>query len=119
MIRTILHFRARLLLARASFWLLGSCWHDRASAAALKRAGRWMAAARAAAERLESKRPAPDGDLLFGSRAIAAHLGVPKATARHLIRVRAIPWFEFAGVACARRSTLAAHFQALEAPNRS
>lgn len=78
-----------------------------------------MAAARAAAERLESKRPIPASDLLFGSRAIAAHLGVPKGTARHLIRSGAIPWFELAGVACARRSTLAAHFQALEAPNRS
>ncbi len=54
------------------------------------------------------------GDLLYGSRAIAAHLGVPKAVAVHLIRSKLIPWFGLGGVACARRSMLAAHFAALE-----
>lgn len=54
------------------------------------------------------------GDLLHGSSAIAAHLGVPKSVAVHLIRSRAIPWFPLAGVACARRSTLAGHFKVLE-----
>lgn len=54
------------------------------------------------------------GDLLYGSRAIAAHLGIRKGTAIHLIRAGLIPWFALGGVACARRSTLAAHFAALE-----
>ena len=58
------------------------------------------------------------GDLLHGSKAIAAHLGVSKAVAVHLVRRRAIPWFPLAGVACARRSTLAAHFNVLEASAR-
>lgn len=58
------------------------------------------------------------GDLLYGSRAIAAHLGIPKATAVHLIRAGLIPWFGLGGVACARRSTLADHFAALEAAAR-
>lgn len=57
----------------------------------------------------------PAADLLHGSKAIAAHLGVKKGVAVHLIRARLIPWFSLGNVACARRSSLAAHFAKLEA----
>lgn len=70
--------------------------------------------------RCRSRLPAHllSGDLLFGGRAIAEHLGVRNSTVVRLVRVNAIPWFSLDGVACARKSTLAAHFSALEAERR-
>lgn len=114
-------FRIR---SRAWLWLAmrdiaRSRRHDALSTAALDRSENRVNHARVLADRFASTRPTrppcPAGDLLHGSKAIAAHLGVPKGVAVHLVRSGAIPWFPLAGVACARRSTLAAHFARLEA----
>lgn len=113
-----LHLRARLLLWLGARELARSRRLDRRSDTAMARAERWTAAARIAADRLErERRPGPTfpaGDLLYGSRAIAAHLGVKKSLGIHFVREGLIPTFNLGGVACARRSTLAAHFKALE-----
>ncbi|UIY45855.1 hypothetical protein [Methylobacterium radiotolerans] len=118
----LLYLRARLLLQLGEHQLARSRRFDRRSSAALARSEVWMAAARCAADHLDqARRPRstfPAGDLLHGSRAIAAHLGVPKGVAVHLIRSRQIPSFSLGGVACARRSTLAKHFAVLEASER-
>lgn len=115
--RTFLsHARARILL-----WLgtrdLARCRRYEVRIEAMQaRAQARVSRAQAILDRLRpSGPPCPAGDLLYGSKAIAAHLGVTKAVAVHLIRSGAIPWFALAGVACARRSTLAAHFAGLEA----
>lgn len=114
-----LWLQARLLLQLGVRELGRSHRYSRSADAAAERADARMAEARAIADRLRRLRQAetrvPPGDLLHGSRAIAAHLGVPKSVAVHLIRSRLIPCFALGGVACARRSSLAAHFQALEA----
>lgn len=54
-------------------------------------------------------------DLLFGIAAIARFMGLSKGQARGLVARRAIPCFELDGVACARRSSIVRHLQALEA----
>ncbi|MGU3662010.1 hypothetical protein [Methylobacterium fujisawaense] len=118
----LLYLRARLLLWLGDRALARSRRHDWRSRAATARANAWISAARHAADRVDQVRRSgltfPARDLLHGSRAIAAHLGVPKGVAVHLIRSRQIPSFSLGGVACARRSTLAAHFAALEAGTR-
>ena len=122
-----LYLRARLLLWLGDRALTQSRRLDRRSVAAVARADVWLAASRRMADRVDQARrdrvTAPAGDLLYGSKAIAAHLGVAKGVAVHLIRSRAVPWFALAGVACARRSTLAAYLTAMEegqqAPERS
>lgn len=117
-----LYLRARVLLWLGDRALAQSRRNDRRSAAAMTRAAAWISAARHAVDRVDQARRArptfPAGDLLHGSRAIAAHLGVPKGVAVHLIRSRQIPSFSLGGVACARRSTLAKHFAVLEASGR-
>lgn len=118
-----LYLRARALLWLGDRALAQSRWYDRRSAAATARAEAWISAARRAADRFDHARrggsTVPAGDLLHGSRAIAAHLGVPKGVAVHLIRSRQIPSFSLGGVACARRSSLAKHFAVLEASGRA
>ena len=112
------HARARILLWLGTRDLARSRHHDLRMVTARARAEARLARARQLAERLDRARsaraPRPAGDLLYGSKAIAAHLGVTKGVAVHLVRSGAIPWFPLAGVVCARRSTLAAHFAKLE-----
>lgn len=113
-----LYLRARFLLWLGDRALTRSRRLDRRSAAAVARADIWLAASRRMADRVDQARrdsaTAPAGDLLYGSKAIAAHLGVAKGVAVHLIRSRAVPWFALAGVACARRSTLATYLDEME-----
>ena len=108
------HIRARIMLWLATCDIARSRRLDTLSAAAVDRAAIRMGRARALVERIAGIRQAgpsyPAGDLLYGSKAIAAHLGVPKGVAVHLVRSGSIPWFKLARVVCARRSTLAAHF---------
>lgn len=114
-----LYLRARALLWLGDRALARSRRLDRRSDAAMVRAEAWISAARRAADRVDQARrsssPAPAGDLLHGSRAIAAFLGVPKGVAVHLIRSREIPTFSLGRVVCARKSSLTAHLAALEA----
>ena len=53
-------------------------------------------------------------DLLYGPKAIAAFLGVPKGIARHLVRSSLIPTFTLGEMRCACRSSIAGHFAQLE-----
>lgn len=54
-------------------------------------------------------------DLLTGIAAIAAHLGLTERQAMHQHERGMIPTFKQGRIVCARRSTLAKHFAALEA----
>ncbi len=68
--------------------------------------------------RWASRRPAPipyQLDILYGSRAIARFLGLPKATTRGLIAAGALPTFKLGAVDCALRSSLFDHLKTLEA----
>jgi excisionase family DNA binding protein len=53
-------------------------------------------------------------DLLYGTRAIATHLGIPVRAAEHLIETRRIPFFKIGRTVCARRSRLEEHISLLE-----
>ncbi|MBV9521116.1 MAG: helix-turn-helix domain-containing protein [Hyphomicrobiales bacterium] len=48
------------------------------------------------------------GDLLYGVRAIAAHLGLRDRQALHLVESGKLPHFRLGKKICARRSSLAA-----------
>lgn len=110
------HARARILLWLGTYDLALCRRYEVRIEATQARAQARVGRAQAILDRLQpSGPPCPAGDLLYGSKAIAAHLGVSKGVAVHLVRSGAIPWFPLAGVACARRSTLAAHFAKLEA----
>lgn len=61
------------------------------------------------------KHTGPPGDLLYGAKAVAAFLGVPKGVAAHLMRTRLIPAFPLGDVHCCRRSSLTRHLDTLEA----
>ncbi len=61
---------------------------------------------------------APEGDLLYGAKAIAAYLGVRERQARHLIE-HGLPHFKLGAIVVARRSTLDAWLDELDrAPTR-
>ncbi len=67
--------------------------------------------------RWASRRPAPipyQLDILYGSRAIARFLGLPKATTRGLIVAGTLPTFKLGTVDCALRSSLFDHLKTLE-----
>ncbi|GLV21985.1 hypothetical protein TomMM35A_18380 [Sphingobium sp. TomMM35A] len=53
-------------------------------------------------------------DLLTGIAAIAAHLGWTERQVIHQHETKTIPTFKIGGKVCARRSTLAKHFEAQE-----
>lgn len=57
----------------------------------------------------------PDNDLLHGVPAIAVHLSMTTAQVYHLHDQGRLPTFRMGRTVCARKSTLAAHFAALEA----
>ena len=57
----------------------------------------------------------PASDLLYGTDAIARFLGVKPRAAFHLIETRRIPFFKIGKVVCARRTSLAAKLDELEA----
>ncbi len=61
---------------------------------------------------------APENDLLAGVAAIAAHLNMTERQVYHLHETDSLPTFKLSGKVCARKSTLAAHFAALEAAER-
>lgn len=47
-----------------------------------------------------------DRDLLYGVKAIAAHLGITERQAYHLIEIGELPTFKLGGKVCARTCTL-------------
>jgi hypothetical protein len=53
-------------------------------------------------------------DFLYGTRAIGEFLGIRERQAEHLIFSGRLPAFKVGKTVCARRSTLAAAFEALE-----
>lgn len=53
-------------------------------------------------------------DLLTGVAAIAAHLGWTERQVKHQASTGEIPTFKVGAFVCARRSTLAKHFEAQE-----
>lgn len=57
-------------------------------------------------------------DLLYGVKAIAAHLQMTEKQVYHLHDQEHLPTFKIGGKVCARRSTLAKHFAAQEAAAR-
>jgi hypothetical protein len=54
-------------------------------------------------------------DLLYGAKAIAGFLGLPRRAAEHRIDAGLIPTFKMGGTICARRSTLNAWLAEAEA----
>lgn len=54
-------------------------------------------------------------DLMTGIAAIAAHLGWTERQVKHQASTGELPTFKVGAFVCARRSTLAKHFAALEA----
>ncbi len=54
-------------------------------------------------------------DLLYGVKAIAAHLQMTEKQVYHLHDKASLPTFKVGATVCARRSTLAKHFAAQEA----
>ena len=69
--------------------------------------------------RMETIMQADETDLLYGVAAIAAHLQMTEKQVYHLHDQRHIPTFKIGGKVCARRSTLAKHFEAQEAAARA
>ena len=57
-------------------------------------------------------------DLLYGCPRIAEHLGLTEDQIYHLARMKRIPTFKVGRTLCARRSTLAAAIDELEAEGR-
>ena len=57
-------------------------------------------------------------DLLYGVKAIATHLQMTEKQVYHLHDQANLPTFKIGGKVCARRSTLAKHFEAQEAAAR-
>ena len=57
----------------------------------------------------------PSADLLYGAHAIAEFLGVKQRVAYHLIETRRIPFFKIGKTVCARRTSLAAKLDEIEA----
>jgi hypothetical protein len=57
-----------------------------------------------------------ESDLLYGTKNIAAFLGIPIQRARELIAEGGMPTFQMPGATtrCARKSALNAHWQKLE-----
>lgn len=55
-----------------------------------------------------------EADLLYGVPAIAAHLQMTQPQVYHLHNKGELPTFKIGGKVCARRSTLAKHFEAQE-----
>lgn len=60
----------------------------------------------------------PGTDLLYGVRSIASHLQMTEKQVYHLHEQGNIPTFKIGGKVCARRSTLAKHFDEQEARQR-
>lgn len=58
---------------------------------------------------------ATETDLLHGVAAIAVHLSMTRKQVYHLHDRGQLPTFKVGRTVCARRSTLASHFAALEA----
>jgi hypothetical protein len=58
-----------------------------------------------------------EGDLLFGRKRIAQHLGVTPRQLAHLIEKGRIPVFKIGASVCCTRSGLRAHFQELLSQN--
>ena len=58
---------------------------------------------------------ARETDLLYGLEAIAEHVGLTIPQVKHQIDKSAWPTFKQGRIVCARRSTLAKHFEAQEA----
>ena len=62
------------------------------------------------------KHPADSaGDMLYGTKSIAEHLGIRPRQALHLIEQDRLPHFHVGKIICARRSTLTAWIAAQEA----
>ena len=60
----------------------------------------------------------PPADLLYGANRIAEFLGISPRSAYHLIETKRIPFFRIGKVVCARRTSLAAKLDELEAEGR-
>lgn len=58
-------------------------------------------------------------DLLYGMAAIGEHIGLTARQVEHLAAKGGLPTFKLGGTVCARRTTLAAHFEAREAATRA
>lgn len=58
-----------------------------------------------------TKRSEQVGDLLYGAKAIADHLGIDEAAARHRIAQQQIPTFKMEGMICSTKSGLAQFFE--------
>jgi hypothetical protein len=56
-----------------------------------------------------------ESDLLYGTNAIAAFLGIKLRSAQHLVETKRIPFFKVGKTVCARRSKLTAKIAELEA----
>lgn len=59
-------------------------------------------------------RDGPESDLLHGVSAIAGYLRMTRAQVYHLHNRGSLPTFKMGRTVCARRSTLANHFEAQE-----
>ena len=57
-------------------------------------------------------------DVLYGTDAIAKHLGWTVRQVKHRHEAGQLPTFKMGRTVCAKRSTLAAHFAAQEAGSR-
>lgn len=60
-----------------------------------------------------------EGDVLYGTDAIAKHLRWSVRQVKHRHETGALPTFKQGRTVCARRTTLARHFSAQEAAARS
>ena len=63
----------------------------------------------------DTSNPSAGADLLYGAHAIAEFLGIKERAAYHLIETRRIPFFKIGKTVCARRTSLAAKLDELEA----